>query len=377
MKKLMGVVLVGALSVVTAVHAAKADDTPFGDLQQKAIQFGKQLIGGGDDTENQNSDTEVTSSENEQPEMPESPEVEATDSETEGTSSVNDVSKIIDFYNNWTPPADSTTGPGQMLIAPNPMAVPHMSAEALQEKEQELSDEEAKLKVQFASTTGVIVSGASSTIPVTSLIRERHNLEAQRVVSVQEAVAAKQSEYEDAVAQNAATAKTSLQDIQDKTKQQLAANIVDNLYAVQKRMLDHFISVLDKLGVVLTNISTRTDKAVMAGVITKDQASGIYNAITAARNSITSTRNDVLAAYGAVAEPSIPGNATIQGVQNALKSMRDTIKTNLLKLENGVKSDFGAVQNIAVQLAQIPRVDEANASSSDGETTSSSDTNNQ
>ncbi len=310
--------MIGVIGVLVVVSGASAQ-TPVQDIQQKAVDLGRQLLGGARGTE------------------PAAGPIMA-------------------------PEEMSAGGP---LIAPAPTnaaagaATRSVDAATLRAREQELRQRALEVRNTVMApapgeATGTATLQARETIE--NVIQERRELQALRATNAAQETAQKRLEYENRVQESVMAADAELQSIQDEAKRQAARTIVENLYAVKERMLNQFMSALGQMGVVLTNITTRTDKAVEAGILTEDKATEVYDAVDAARADIAQVQEQVLAGFDVAYNLSVEND---DALRDALETVRNAMRTTLTRLRNAVQNAHDMVRAAAVLLAQEPQVDEA------------------
>lgn len=147
-------------------------------------------------------------------------------------------------------------------------------------------------------------------------------------------------------------AKKAIEDIKDAKKKDAIKRIDLNLTETNTRMVGRYTENLNQLDKVLTNITTRTDRAQARGLAVNT----VRTAITAASTSIASARAAVVAQSGKTYAAIITTSTTTKA---DIAAVRDALKRDLKTVETAVKSARDAVHAAAVTLAQVPRIGES------------------
>lgn len=163
--------------------------------------------------------------------------------------------------------------------------------------------------------------------------------------------------------------KAKLQTLKDEKKKQRVERLHENISALNERMTNHFLAVLEKLEKVLDNIASRADKAEAHNL----DVGTVRTAITEAENAIAAARSAVEAQAGKVYTFNIPVTATAttteQNLKPAVGEARRALHADLTAVREKVKAAQAAVRKAATTLAQIPRVDETKVDDDDNATT--------
>jgi DNA repair exonuclease SbcCD ATPase subunit len=135
-------------------------------------------------------------------------------------------------------------------------------------------------------------------------------------------------------------------------KRAIVERIYDRINALNERMTDHYMDVLDHLEKVLERIESRTAKAKLNG---KD-VSKVEEAIQKAHQAINTAREAVKAQAEKIYQP--PEITTEEKLKLDVGKLRQQLHDDLKAVEKLVKDARNAVRQAAVALAQIPKVDE-------------------
>lgn len=139
--------------------------------------------------------------------------------------------------------------------------------------------------------------------------------------------------------------------IKDERKKQVAERVYNQVNELNKRRLDHFSAVLEKLEKVLDRISNRAAKAEANGV----DITAVKTAITEATSAIAVSRTAIVNQAGKVYTPVIDTESTLK---TDIGKIRQALHADLTGVEETVKASREAVHKAAVVLAQIPKVNE-------------------
>jgi DNA repair exonuclease SbcCD ATPase subunit len=224
-----------------------------------------------------------------------------------------------------------------------------------------------------------IVSFAQTTTPrLLERIRERPRISAQEFqqnrVEIQRLIEQNRVEFRNQVQNQREEMKAKIDALKEQLRERMKAKIsekkqkiVERIYerinALNERMTNHYIDVLDHLEKVLERIESRTAKAKLNG---KD-VSSVEAAIEKAHQAINAAREAVKVQAEKVYQPpqiTSEGNLKLD-VGNLRKQLHDDLKA----VEKLVKDARDAVRQAAVAVAQIPRVDELEVPTTTEETT--------
>ncbi|MBI4993721.1 apolipoprotein A1/A4/E family protein [Candidatus Wolfebacteria bacterium] len=145
--------------------------------------------------------------------------------------------------------------------------------------------------------------------------------------------------------------------IKDERKKQIVEKIYDQVNELNKRRLDHFSAVLEKLEKILDRISGRADKAEVNG----HDISAVKTAITEATNAIAASRTAIQNQTGKIYAPTISSESALKA---DVGEIRKTLHSDLTVIQETVKTSQEAVKKAATTLAQIPKVDELEVATS-------------
>ena len=145
--------------------------------------------------------------------------------------------------------------------------------------------------------------------------------------------------------------KEKLSQIKDERKKQAVEKIDVQLHALNERMLAHFSNVLDKLGAMLLRVKGHTDKAEQKGL----KVESVRGSILQAETMIAISRSAVALQAAKTYTVAVTSEETLRkDVGAARKALHD----DLAAVRATVQVAQKAVRSAAVQLAQIPKVDE-------------------
>lgn len=186
---------------------------------------------------------------------------------------------------------------------------------------------------------------------VPSFVQERQEAYMERIQEHREVMIQKRAEVQERIEYQRTELKTRLQTIQNERKQRIAERIDEQLTALNKRMTNHYLHLLERIEAVLINIETRTDKAAQRGL----EIGEVREAINTAHKVIEANSVAVTEQAGRIYAIEVGNEDTLkidvgaarQALHNDLRSVRDT-----------VRAAHDATRSAAVTLAQIPRVDD-------------------
>ncbi len=139
--------------------------------------------------------------------------------------------------------------------------------------------------------------------------------------------------------------KTRLQRIKDERKRQVVEKIDRSLDALNKRMTDHFMKMLDKLEDILARISERADRAESGGT----DVSSVDAAIIAAQEAIRTARTAVEAQAAKTYNLAVNTEA---GLRSDVGKARQALHADLKALFETVKKAKNAVHEAARAFAE-------------------------
>jgi methyl-accepting chemotaxis protein len=145
-------------------------------------------------------------------------------------------------------------------------------------------------------------------------------------------------------------------------KQKIVERIYERINALNERMTNHYLDVLDHLEKVLERIESRATKAKLNG----RDVSSVETAIEKARQTINNAREAVKIQAEKVYQP--PQITTEEKLKLDVGNLRQQLHNDLKAVEKLVKDARDAVRQAAVVLAQIPKVDELEVPTTSGPT---------
>ena len=180
-------------------------------------------------------------------------------------------------------------------------------------------------------------------------------------------VEAKREEVKSKIEAKKVELKERLTKIKDERKRQVVERIYNQINELNKRRLDHFSAVLEKLEKVLDRISGRSAKAEANG----RDISAVKIAITEATNAIalsrTAIQNQAGKVYALIISTSTvaitnTSTSSIANTESVLKidvgEIRKALHRDLDSVQKTVKTAQEAIRKAATTLAKIPKVDE-------------------
>lgn len=173
----------------------------------------------------------------------------------------------------------------------------------------------------------------------------------QRREEFKDTIKAKREEADEKIKAMRADLKIRLQKVKDEQKRNRVEKISEQIDALNKKTLDNFSDLLDKMEKTLERIGTRADKAESRGL----NVSVVRAAMDDAHAAIEASRVAITAQAGETYTIEVTTEEVLKAdVGKARKAFHD----DLAKVRDTVKAAHDAVRNAAVILAQIPRVDE-------------------
>ena len=145
--------------------------------------------------------------------------------------------------------------------------------------------------------------------------------------------------------------KVKLQKITNERKQKIVERIYDRINALNERLSDHYFDVLDRLEKLLERVESRTAKAKANG---KD-VSEVEILISQAKDIIARAKEEVKNQAQKIYQIDITNEANLK---LDVGKIRQKLHDDLKAVEKLVKEAREAVRLAIVKLAQIPKVDE-------------------
>ncbi|MFH1162073.1 MAG: hypothetical protein V1696_02265 [Candidatus Jorgensenbacteria bacterium] len=202
---------------------------------------------------------------------------------------------------------------------------------------------------------------ASSTAAAREQLRaKREELQKLMVTQREEfkkAVEAKREEVKQAIEVKRAELKDRVKILKDVRREQLVAKIYDDANALNKRLTDHFLALLDKIDAMLGKVESRADKAATNG----REVGAVRSAVANAENAIAAARTAVGAQAGKVYMIAVN---TSSSLKQDVQAVRNALHADFVTVRDAVKGARDAVQEAARVLAQVPRVDEETVATS-------------
>ena len=137
-----------------------------------------------------------------------------------------------------------------------------------------------------------------------------------------------------------------------KAKQKIVERIYERINALNERMTDHYLNILERLETILEKIESRTAKAKLNG----KETSEVESIINKAYLSIEKAREAVRQQAEKVYQP--PEITSKENLKTDVGKLRKNLHTDLKAVEKLVKKTRDLVQEAAITLAQIPKVNE-------------------
>lgn len=142
-----------------------------------------------------------------------------------------------------------------------------------------------------------------------------------------------------------------LKNIKDEKKREIIGRIYFRIQSLNDKLCVHFLTVLEKLELMLERIESRAAKAKMKDLNT----AAVEETINIAREKITSVKNEIALQVEKVYSFEFSNN---QEVKIKIGEIRKTFHQDMVGLREKVKEAFQLVREAAVKLAQIAGVDE-------------------
>lgn len=193
---------------------------------------------------------------------------------------------------------------------------------------------------------------------IPAFVREKHEEFLSRVREHQEEFEDKREEAQKRVREHREVLKTKLAEIQNERKQRIVERIDEQISKLNEKLTSHFFNALEHIDKVLTNVTTRADRAVEKGLNVGD----VYTAIENAHSVITAAHDAVIIQVGVVYTIEITSEETLRIDVGAA---RQALHTDLQGVRTLVRAAHDATRSAAVALAQIPRVDDIDDDAND------------
>lgn len=217
----------------------------------------------------------------------------------------------------------------------------------IEEKRTEVLEERQALRNKWQDRVGELknLSAEERDGALKAIIEERKNEFKERSEEWKQSFEEKRVEWKAGVEARRADFKEELQKIKDERKKQIVEKIDEQIAALNERMQNHSSKVLDQMETVLTNISTRADKAEARGVDTVSTRGAIEDAYAAIEVSRAAIEAQLDKVYTIEIESEEALKANVGEVRNMLHD-------DLKDVRNTVKEAHDAVRSAAVALAQ-------------------------
>lgn len=173
---------------------------------------------------------------------------------------------------------------------------------------------------------------------------------------VRNTIEAKRTEVKATVERKRTELRDRLSAVRDERKRAVVERLYDNLNALNKRMVDSFLSKLEHIEDILDRVQSRADKAEANGL----DVSSAETAIAAATQSIERARLVLQEQAGKSYAIEVTDEATLR---EKVQTVKEQLRADLAAARDAVKAAMEAVREAAVALAQIPRVNEVEVSS--------------
>ena len=217
----------------------------------------------------------------------------------------------------------------------------------IEEKRTRVLEERQVLRNEWRERVGEIknLSAGERDEALKIIIEERKNEFRERAEEWKRSFEEKRALWKANVETKRAELKEELQKIKDERKKQVVEKIDEQIAALNERMFNHFSKVLDQMETVLTNISTRADRAETRGVDT----TGTRGAIEDAYAAIEVSRAAIEAQFDKVYTIEIGSEETLKADVGEVRRM---LHEDLESIRNTVKEAHDAIRSAAVMLAQ-------------------------
>lgn len=145
--------------------------------------------------------------------------------------------------------------------------------------------------------------------------------------------------------------KESLKNIKDENKKVSAEKIVDLITELNTKMTDNLSDKVNQIENVLVSIESRISKAKDNGI----DVSSLDSKVSDAKDAIEKARDSISTQANKVYEITVTDDTTLR---TEMKTLRDTFKKDIEAVRLIVKEAHTTVKNVAVALAQIPKIDD-------------------
>ncbi len=205
-----------------------------------------------------------------------------------------------------------------------------------------------------------------STSTIVQIKQKRDEMKAQiqtKADELKKLILEKRDDLKAIIAAQRANLVEKLKQIKDENKRKISESIYDKISALNNRLSDHFLAVLNQLEKVLNNIGSRADKAEGAG----HDVSVVRTAIADAQKAIDLSREAVKIQAGKT-YPIVISSSTLS-VSNSSSTLSTKLKVDVGKARQMLHTDLvavratvfaarDAVHKAAQALAQIQGVDD-------------------
>lgn len=172
----------------------------------------------------------------------------------------------------------------------------------------------------------------------------------QKREELRQQIEQKRQEIESQIEAKKEELRNKLAKIRDENKKQAVERIYNEITALNKRMTDHYLDVLDRLEKVLENIGSRAAKAEINGV----DVSGVKTAISNATSAIEDARAKVKIQASKVYP--VPTITSENKLKNDVGKIRELLHNDLKIVSDAVIKARDAVKNAAHTLNSIPNI---------------------
>ena len=225
--------------------------------------------------------------------------------------------------------------------------------ESLRQKLQNV--QEIKQEVRANATEAVTVLRTEAVEQFQAQREEAKQQIEQKREEVKNAIEAKRQALKTTIETKREALKGRLEVVRDEKKRQAVERIYTALNAINERLTDHFLNVLDQVEDVLDRVQSRADKAKANDLDVASVQTAIDDASRAIEAGRTAVREQAAKSYSVT----VTDEATLR--ENA-KSAKEQLRKDLEAVKNVVKAARDSVRAAAVALAQIPRVNEVEVS---------------
>lgn len=171
----------------------------------------------------------------------------------------------------------------------------------------------------------------------------------------------KRADAEKAIAAKQQEMKTILSKFKDEKKKQAVEKVGDNLNTVSKNAVNRFTNNINELNKAVVNITTRAEKAKVAG---KD-ITNVTIALQTAQAAIDDARSAIIVQSAKVYTVTVTSELK---VADDLKKSRDALDADLKIVQDKVKAAHDAVWSALAELQKIPEVNKTPTVSATGTT---------